>query len=379
MTTGERDLLAKKLRKQAASCGNLGSPLYEILLTQAAADVVAGGPTWDVLEPFVDDPPGAAVALKLMGAVHRIVLERGAPELALFYPSVGGEADPAAAWPAFRDLLESERDRVTSGTARPVQTNEVGRSAALLGGFLEVARSTGLPLRLLEVGTSAGLNLRWDHFRYESGGASWGPAGAPVTFEVFSPAPRLDGDVQIVERAGTDPSPLDPTSNEDRLTLSSYVWPDQRRRWARLKGAFDVASKVPADIERAGAAEWLERKLAEQRADCATVVFHSVVMQYVDPDERGAVVELIKAAGEAATGDAPLAWLRMEPPFADLGRFFATEYAHSEVNEALFPEHPGASPDMDGLAVVSLTAWPGGETRVIARAGYHGDPVVWLG
>jgi hypothetical protein len=378
--TGERELLAKKLRKQAASCGKLGSPLYESLLTEAANDVLVGGPTWDVLEPFVDEPPGAAVALKLMGAVHRVVLERGAPELATFYPNVGGTGQPAAAWSAFRDLLESERERITEGTARPVQTNEVGRSAALLGGFLELGRSTGLPLRLLEVGTSAGLNLRWDHYRYESEGAAWGPATSPVRFDVFAPAPPpLHGDVAVIERAGTDPNPLDPTSADDRLTLSSYVWPDQRLRWARLKGALDVASKVPAEIERAGAAEWLERKLSELRAGAATVVFHSVVMQYVGPDERDAVVRLMRAAGEAATTDAPLAWLRMEPPFADLGRFFATEYARTDVNDALFPEHPEAPPDMDGLAVVSLTTWPGGETRVIARAGYHGDPVVWLG
>ena len=36
-------------------------------------------------------------ALQLMGAVHRLVLEGRAPELARFYPSAGGTPDADAA------------------------------------------------------------------------------------------------------------------------------------------------------------------------------------------------------------------------------------------------------------------------------------------
>ena len=35
--------------------------------------------------------------------------------------------------------------------------------------------------------------------------------------------------------------------------------------------------------------------------------------------------------------------------------------------------------EADGDATsVEATVWPGGETRVLARAGYHGRPVRWL-
>lgn len=331
------------------------------------------------MEPFAKEPPGGAVALKLMGSVHRLVLERKAPELATFYPSAGGSGAPEDAWPVFRRFLHDRRDDVIAGMKRSVQTNEVGRSAALLGGFLEVARRTGLPLRLLEVGSSAGLNLRWDQFRYETGDGGWGPEDSPVRFEVFDPSPPLDGDVRVASRSGVDPAPLDPSSAEDRLTLSSYVWPDQVQRWRRLKGAFEVAAQVPAEVERGQAADWLETQLQEPTSEEATVVFHSIVMQYVSPEERERIVSLLRRAGAGATADAPLAWLRMEPPLGHLGRFFAAHDRRSEVHGWLFPDPDEAKDEHRDHAVVSLALWPGGENEIVARSGYHGSPVVWLG
>ena len=40
-----------------------------------------------------DDPVGSALALRFLGAVHRIVLDGRAPDLAALYPSVGGVSD----------------------------------------------------------------------------------------------------------------------------------------------------------------------------------------------------------------------------------------------------------------------------------------------
>jgi len=56
---------------------------------------------------------------------------------------------------------------------------------------------------------------------------------------------------------------------------------------------------------------------------------------------------LLQGAGATATGAAPLAWLRMEP---------AGDHAD-----------------------IHLTMWPGGEDRLMARSGYHGANVQWLG
>ena len=153
-------------------------------------------------------------ALQLMGALHRLVLEGRAPELARFYPSTGGTPDAPAARQALIDTVEQYHDVLPGLMQRPIQTNEVGRSAALLVGFLTVARQTGLPLRVLEIGASAGLNLRWDHYRYTGPAGEWGDPDSPVEIaEAFTgQRPPLDLRPSVVERRGCDPHPLDPAS-----------------------------------------------------------------------------------------------------------------------------------------------------------------------
>jgi hypothetical protein len=118
------------------------------------------------------------VALRLMDAVHRRVLEGALSGVEPFYLPSGVPFDPIAderntvdseaAWPVFRHALAEDAEALRPLLDRPVQTNEVGRCAALLPGFLMIARETGMPLRLLEVGTSAGLTLRWDRYRVEA-------------------------------------------------------------------------------------------------------------------------------------------------------------------------------------------------------------------
>ena len=136
-------LLAAQSTKQFVTVGQVAS----LAAYLASDDAASGGPAWDVLRGHEADPTGSALALRFMGAVHRVVLQGRAPELARFYPSVDGTAagDP---WPAFRSVLGQHAARLREDVTRPVQTNEVGRSAALLGGFLLVAGRTGLPLRV---------------------------------------------------------------------------------------------------------------------------------------------------------------------------------------------------------------------------------------
>ena len=344
-----RKHVAELLRTQAGYCHQLGSPLYGELLERAAADVEVGGPVWDLLEPHEDDPAGSALALRFMGATHRLALEGRAPELARCYPSAGGSADPEAAWVALRALLTERAEDLAPLIDRPVQTNEVGRAAGLIGGFLAIAAHTGLPLRLLEIGASAGLLLRWDRFRYEARGATWGPEDSPVRLCDFNSEEPLPFDAQasVASREGCDPSPVDATSDEGRLTLLSYVWPDQIGRIRNLRAALEVAAQVPAQVEGADAAGWLEEKLAEPSSGVATVVYHSIVWQYLSDDQLDRVTAAIEGAAAGATDESPFAWLRME-----------------------------AGGD---IAHVRLALWPGGADKLVTTCSYHGAAVRWLG
>ena len=294
------------------------------------------------------DPLESMLQLRFMGAVHRLALAGRAPALAAVYPSCGGSGDVGSAWPAFRAAVAEHLEELRVLVRRPVQTNEVGRSRALALGFLTVAAETGLPLRLLELGSSAGLNLRWDAYRYSSGGFAFGPVDSSVQFPGYAEGslPSLPGHVEIVERAGCDEAPV-ALDSEGQLTLRSYLWPDQLERLRVLDGALAVAPSIPVSVERSGAAEWLERRLAEPAPGACTVVFHSIVMQYVEAAERDRVASLLSEAGARATRAAPLARLMLEP---------------------------GGE-----LADLRLTMWPGGEERLLAQAGYHGAPVRWVG
>lgn len=339
-----------RFHAQAAHCRSAGSPLTAALLDGAAGELGAPGPVRDLLAPLGDDPPGSVPALRLAGALHRLVLERQAPALALHYPSVGGTAPVEGAWAAAREVVRDE-PRLPELVRAPVQTNEVARSAVLLGGLLHVAARTGLPVRLLEIGASAGLLLRVDAYAYEVGDRVLGDPASPVRLVqpwqgALPPAARL----VVAQRSGCDPAPLDPGSTPDRLTLTSYVWGDQVDRIERLRGALQVAARVPVAVEELPASAFLARELAAPVPRVCTVVWQSVVRQYVDPDERVRLDELLEDAGARSTADAPLARLTLEPEALEGGRF---------------------------RFLVELQTWPGGTRELLADAQGHGPPVVW--
>ena len=344
MAESAEEAIAGQLRWQAEACRMIGSPLYAALLELGAADVEARGPVWEILRGHEGDPRFSVLGLRLLGAVNRMVITGREPELAAAYEA----RDVSRAWRTLREAVKRNATELRPFIDLPVQTNEVGRCAALLFGFLIVANETRMPLRLLEVGASAGLNLRWDRYRYSTNGFSWGSADSELhlKFELEGKVPSLPPAVDIAERRGCDANPVDVSTQDGRLTLLTYIWPDQPERIARMRAALAVAEEVPVMIERDTAAAWTEWTLREPARGRATVLYHSIVSQYLSDEEREAFFEHVRAAGERARPDSPLAWLRMEP--------------------------------VDDRADLELTIWPGGKIRRIARVGYHGNPVELL-
>jgi hypothetical protein len=336
-------------RAQAEHCERLGSPFTARLCRLLADRLAAGDPVSDRVLGWPGDPSHRADALplRLAGALHGLVIEGRDPALAAAYPPHAPSDD--ALWQAVAAAFAAHAAFVLARLDGPPQTNETQRSAALVPGFLTVAALTGLPLATSEIGASAGLNLAWDRFAYAFGDAAWGDPASPVRIapDWQGPPPPLPA-ATVAERAGCDRAPPDLASEADRLRLLSFVWADQAERFARTAAAIEIARAAGTRVERADAADWLAARLATPRRGRAHVVYHSIVWQYLDAATQDRIRASLDAAGADATADAPLAWLRMEG-------------------------------DGEPSAAVTLTLWPGGETRLLARAGFHGERVRWTG
>lgn len=345
--TADQQALTTKFRAQQGLCRELGSDLYVNVLEACIADIERGGPVWSVTQGIAQLPERAYPALRLLGSVHRLVLTGRADRLAAHYPSAGGSPGPELC-NDFLDTVHEHAATLIPMVAQTPQTNEVGRSATLLGGYLEIGRMTGLPLRVLEIGASAGLNLAWDRYRYESGDWSWGDPGSPVRItDIFTGETPEPADVTVVERRGCDLGPLDLQSEDGLVTLLSYVWPDQVARIDRLRAAAQVVGELdpPVQIDTADAVEWLRQALATPVEGTATVVTHSIVTSYFDDATAQAFEDVLAEAGARSSENAPIAELSLEAAGGD------------------FP--------------LTLRTWPGDTSRVLAYAGGHGLPVRW--
>jgi hypothetical protein len=345
--------LVRHLLHQADACADLGSPLYARLLRACVDDWRAGGPVREVLAGYEDAPGPAATGIRLLGGVHHLVLTGHAPRLARQYPSTGGAPDHDLV-AAFLQTVADQVPQLRRSLLGPPQTNEVARSAALVGGLLRVLDGRDLPVRLHEIGSSAGLNLNADRYRYQVGttGSWWGPVGSRLTIPDAwrGAAPAGDAPLRVVERVGSDVAPVDVRDPGATDRLLSYVWPDQVARVERLRAALAVAAEHPVSVDRLAATAAVER--LDLRPGHLTVLWHSVMWQYLSREEQATVTATLDELGRTATADAPLVRLSLEP------------------------ERP--RPDAEHQFLVAATTWPGATRTVLGVGAPHGVPTRWL-
>jgi hypothetical protein len=143
----------------------------------------------------------------------------------------------------------------------------------------------------MEIGASAGVNLRPDIL---PGFAHHEVGSLPA----------------IVERRGCDLNPIDATTPRGRAHLLSFVWVDDIEGFARLDRAITAVRGIPATVERADATTFL-RSLGPCPGT-TTVVWHSALMPYLDPDVRAQTLEAITQLGRRATTQGPVVHLSWE-------------------------------------------------------------------
>ncbi len=349
MTSPSQVVDAFKL--QAGFCDQLGSPFTGQVLRVSAQDIESGGIVSDLLAGFSEEPVAAALALRVAGAFHRRALDDPESALGRLYGSAGrvDQSDDVLRAVLVEDIKQN-RSHYEAYLTGPPQTNEVGRSSIMIGGYLSIVEQTGLPLHVFEIGASAGLNLGFDRFFYAFGDQTWGDKTSAVSLvpDWHGGVPPLDAPLTVEYRAGCDIAPVDIGSRENQRRLESYIWPDQPDRLARLRGAIRIAEELGTRVVQQSADVFVREALEGSAPNAVRVIAHTIMWQYMPEEMRADIERTIRQAGDRATGKSPIAWLRLEP---------------IDVKD---PPH------------LQLNVWPGGATQDLAVAHPHGASAKWL-
>lgn len=327
---------------QAKACNNMGSPFTGLLCQQLLNLLDEKTATGRRIINWPGDPAADALALRLCGGLHSIVISNPVDPLGKIYPDGKN--------PQYEKILHTaiatHDETLCSWLDSPPQTNETGRSAALLPGLLEISRRCNLPIELIEIGSSAGLNLQLDQFYYRFGKSDWGNPASPVSLDpqMRGNLPDLSGTLQISSRSGCDISPINVANDFQQLRLRSYIWPDQQHRAERLDGAIKLALESPPRLLTMDAADYVELQLANRTGNTALVLMHSIVWQYLPQLTRQRIENTLHEYGSSADNSNPVYWLRLE---------------------GFGGKEPGAR--------LMFDSWPDHKTEVLARSCFHGS------
>ena len=333
-----------ELRRQSRVARALGSPFVAEILEAADRQLELGPRTAALIAGWPDDPAAAALGLRLNSAMHALARRGSLPALAALFRRQHDDFDTAIAV-----ALQTEDQFIAEWMRSPTQTNEVARAAAISAALMVLRRETGMPAELLEIGSSCGLNLNLARYDYDLGGTRAGDPSSQVRITpVWRGRAPEAASIDIVSARGVDLKPLDPQDAATRERLLAYVWADQQARAHRLESALELTRRFPPFVDRADALTWLAERLAEpQIAGSCRVVFHSMVLQYLNSDARRRFVDMLQRAGARATQARPLAWISFE-----------WTASRSEVQ-------------------LTLTSWPGAATRLLAVSHPYGDWIEW--
>lgn len=332
------------LRHQAGIVRGLGSSFVAAVLEAGQRQLRHAPLTQALIETWPGDPIDAALAMRFNAALHALARRNARPRLSALYRRHHDDFDGAIG-----EALADEDAFIAAWMRHTPQTNEVGRAAAITAALMVVQGSFAMPVDLLEIGASCGLNLNLAHYGYDVGGVRAGVATSPVQVApAWSGPPPIARPFSVVSARGIDLNPLTATDAKTRERLLSFVWADEPARAQRLEQALALAVLHPPRIDRGNAVPWLAQQLAAPQASgTCRVVFHSMVLQYLNAADRSAVDAMIATAGRRATFDRPIARISFE-----------RERANAQVQ-------------------LTVTCWPSGEARVLANCHPYGNWIDW--
>ena len=125
-STGGDSRLLRSIRVQGQVCSGMGSSMYGDLLARVADNVEADGVFATILAGHENASGRMALALRLLGGLHRLALDGRAAALRQWYPSTGGRWNADAAWPDIVSGRHRAR-RLSARRARPAAADQRGR------------------------------------------------------------------------------------------------------------------------------------------------------------------------------------------------------------------------------------------------------------
>lgn len=304
-------------------------------------------------------------------SVHDLTLRHPDTPLAAIFD--GADASDEELADAIDEIVTNHREElVATMRTRSVQTNEVGRSAAIalaLAAMGPIDRA----ISIVEIGPSAGLNLfldRWriDYRRDDTEVATIGPADSPVHLQCELRGPLVPTRFTlptISGRTGVDPSPIDASDPEESRWLRACVWPGVPERPQRLAAALDVVGADPPVLVRGDAVTDLAPLVLATDPDTLPVVLATWALAYISAEGRSAVFDALETIGAGRD----MAFVSLEEPRL-------TPWLDApDAREAIHHEAGDGTPTMLGLRV-----WRNGIGRStsLAMTHPHGRWVRWL-
>lgn len=334
---------------QAAHAEKAGAPITARVIRAERAIITSGTRTGQRMANWPGLSLEDAMPLRMAGGIHFLHLTGQADELGPVY--AGEIADQAAVDAVVAQVAAQHDLALLPWLDGPPQTNEAGRSACVMAGLLWLSGRLGPRFELVEIGASAGVNTMMARYFYDLGGTTAGPEYSPMRIvPEWRGSPPPANRVEITRVRGCDIAPVDLTDTAAAQRLKAYVWSDASERMARMDVAIGLATSQPPELVQMDAVDFVRQQLAKtQEPGTTRVLFHTVMWQYLPQASRDAIRVLMDEAGEAATPQTPLAWLRVE------------------TNRSTFRHE------------LTVKYWPGGEGVVqLAEAHPHGAWVEWV-
>lgn len=341
MTDGSGD---GPLARQALVVRDMGSRFVAAVLAAGERQLVRAPRIAALIADWPRDVAADALAMRFNAALHALARAGRDAALADLYCRLDGDFDGVIG-----TAMQRADAWIADWMRTPPQTNEVGRTAAIMAALMTLRRRFDMPCELRELGASAGLNLNLDRYAYDLGGQTAGDPASPVRV-----APAWHGaapdirPIAIASARGVDLSPLDVRDAAACERLMAFVWADEPDRADRLAHALDIARARPPVVDTGDITTWLPAMLAAPQAGgvCRTIV-HSMALQYLDAGNRMAVEQAFVHAGARADADRPLARIGFE---------------WTEARDAV---------------QLCLTTWPDGVTRHLATCHAYGAWIDW--